>query len=127
MDRVIPDPIPTPETEIFWAAAKEGRFLVRQCNGCGKVHWYPRAICPFCASCDTTWIDGSGRGTIYSYSIMRRASPPYVMAYVELEEGPRMMTNIVDADVDGIAIGQSVELTFRQSEGGFSVPMFRPA
>jgi len=123
-ERILPEPTPTPETIAFWDAAKKGMFLIRRCKECGKAHWYPRSICPFCWSDDTEWVEGSGKGTIYSYSIMRRAAPPYVMAYVQLAEGPRMMTNIVDMAFEDIAIGQAVEVTFRQSEGGFSIPMF---
>ncbi len=126
-DRKIPDPITNPETEAFWSAAKEGRFLVRKCKSCGEAHWYPRAVCPFCASTDTEWVPGSGRGTIYSYCVMRRAAEPFVMAYVTLAEGPSMMTNIVDCDFDAIAIGQPVELVFKPSVGGYAIPMFRPA
>lgn len=125
-ERTIPDPTPTPETTAFWEAANEGRFLLRTCRACSRAHWYPRTICPFCASGDTAWVEASGLGTIYSYSIMRRVAEPYAMAYVQLAEGPTMMTNIVDADFDSIAVGQAVEVTFRQSKGGYSVPMFRP-
>jgi len=126
-ERIPADPNPSPETEAFWEAAKAGRFLVRRCKACGKAHWYPRTLCPFCASLDTEWIEGSGRGTIYSYSYMRRATPPFVMAYVALAEGPTMMTNIVDCDPEGLRIGDAVELAFRSSEGGFAVPCFRPS
>jgi uncharacterized OB-fold protein len=124
--RVIPDPSPTPETARFWEAAKEGTFLIRTCKRCGQAHWYPRAICPFCASDDTEWTEASGRGVIHSYSVMRRVAEPYAVAYVTLDEGPTIMTNIVDADFDAIFVGQPVELTFRLSENGFAVPMFRP-
>ena len=125
-ERKYPDPQPAPETEAFWNAAKEGRFLVKTCRACGRAHWYPRSICPFCSSTDTAWIEGSGRGTIYSYSVMRRAKPPYAMAYVTLAEGPTMMTNIVDCDFDRIRVGDPVRVAFVQTENGFKLPMFRP-
>ena len=121
------DPEPTPETQAFWDAAAEGRFLVRRCTSCGKAHWYPRGVCPLCHSTDTVWEEGSGKGTIYSYSVMRKAEPPFVMAYVTLAEGPTMMTNIVDCDSDALAIGQAVELIFQPSKSGIAVPCFRPA
>jgi uncharacterized OB-fold protein len=121
-------PTPDPESQPFWDAARAGKFLVRKCNGCGKVHWYPRSICPFCASADTVWTEGSGKGTIYTYTVMRRAKDgPYAVAYVELQEGPKMLTNIVDCDVDSIEIGQEVSLVFvPTTEDGPPVPCFRP-
>jgi hypothetical protein len=125
--RVVPSPITSPETEPFWAAAREGRFLVKWCTDCGRAHWYPRAICPHCQSSATEWRPGSGRGTIYSFSPMRRADPPYTLAYVTLAEGPTMLTNIVAADPDALAIGQPVKLEMVPSEDGTPVPMFRPA
>jgi uncharacterized protein len=120
------DPTPTAETEAFWKAAAEGTFLVKRCRTCGKAHWYPRTVCPFCVSSETEWITGSGRGSLYSFSYMRKATPPFVMAYVTLEEGPTMMTNIVDCDPQELRIGQAVKLVFKPSEGGFAVPCFSP-
>jgi uncharacterized OB-fold protein len=122
--RRYPDPNPTAETEPFWAAAKQGRLLLRRSVQTGQAHWYPRTICPFTGSA-TEWFDASGRGTIYSFSVMRRATPVYVMAYVTLQEGPTMMTNIVDCDPDTISIGAAVRVTFVPTEGGFALPMFR--
>jgi uncharacterized OB-fold protein len=126
-DRKIPDPNPNPETEAFWEATKEGRFLLRYCGDCGKTHWYPRAICPHCFSDNSEWREASGRGVIYTYSVTRRTDPQYVIAYVTLEEGPTMISNIVDCSYDDLSVGQAVQVTFKQSEGGFAVPMFTPA
>jgi uncharacterized OB-fold protein len=117
---------PTPETQAFWDAAADGRFLVRHCSACGKAHWYPRSVCPLCHSSDTEWRAASGAGTIYSFSVMRKAEPPFVMAYVTLAEGPTMMTNIVECDSDALAIGQPVELVFQPSKSGIAVPCFQP-
>lgn len=125
-ERKIPAPTPTPETEPFWQAAREGRFLIRVCRTCERAHWYPRALCPFCFSENTEWREASGRGSIYTFSIMRRAKEPYAIAYVKLDEGPMMMTNIVDSDFENIAIDQQVELVFRETEDGPPVPVFRP-
>ncbi len=125
-ERKLPAPVATPEGEAFWKAASEGKFLVKRCADCGRVHWYPRAICPFCFSDRTEWVAGSGRGTIYTYSVMRRAPEPYAIAYVTLEEGPTMMTNIVDCDLDSIRIGQKVKLVFKPTDGGPPMPMFTP-
>jgi hypothetical protein len=125
--RKIPAPIATSETETFWNAAREGRFVVPTCSACGKAHWYPRAICPFCGSDKVQWRNASGRGTIYTFSVMRRAKEPYAIAYVTLAEGPTMMTNIVDCDFDKLGIGQAVSVIFKDTEGGPPVPMFKPA
>mgnify|MGYP001041105815 CR=1 FL=1 len=127
-DRKLPAPVPGLESQAFFEAAKDGKFLVRQCKACGKAHWYPRAVCPFCASEDTEWVEGSGKGTIYSYSVMRRAPEPFALAYVTLAEGPTMLTNLVERDFDALSIGQAVQIVFKQSDGGGPlVPMFKPA
>lgn len=124
-DRVPDDPPLTPESAPFYEAAREGRFMLRRCGGCGKTHWYPRAVCPHCFG-ETAWEEASGTGSIYSYSAMRRADPPYVIAYVTLAEGPTMMTNLVDCDPDALAIGQEVELAWVPSASGIPVPCFKP-
>jgi len=126
-ERKIPAPEANPETRSFWEAAAQGRLLIKKCASCGRVHFYPRAICPFCGSDKTEWVPASGRGTVYSYSVMRRVPVPYALAYVTLEEGVSMMTNIVDCDLEAIRIGQPVTVVFKPTEGGPPVPMFRPA
>ena len=124
-DRIAGFSEPNPETQAFWDAAKEGKFILRKCKPCGKTHWYPRAICPFCMSPDTEWVPSAGKGKIYSYSHMARAN--LTIAYVTLEEGPSMMTNIVDCDAGALKIGQAVKLVFKDSDKGYPVPMFTPA
>jgi uncharacterized OB-fold protein len=126
-DRKIQAPVPNLETKAFWDACAQGKLMLGKCNACGKVHYYPRVRCPFCFSDNTGLQQASGQGEIYTYSVMRRASVPYAIAYVTLSEGPRMMTNIVDCDLDAIRIGQAVQLVFKESEGGPPVPMFTPA
>jgi len=126
-ERKIPAPQPNPETKAFWDGAAQGRLLIKKCLACSQVHYYPRAICPFCGSDRTEWQQASGRGSIYSWSVMRRAEVPYAIAYVTLEEGVTMMTNIVDCDLDGIRIGQRVRVVFKPTEGGPPVPAFTPA
>jgi uncharacterized OB-fold protein len=125
-NRKIPAPVVSVETQAFWDAARSRRFVVPTCSACGKAHWYPRAVCPFCDSAKVEWRDASGKGTIYTFSVMRRAKEPYAIAYVTLAEGPTMMTNIVDRDFDALAIGQPVSLVFAETENGPPVPMFRP-
>jgi len=114
-----------PENRKFWTELAEGRFLLKYCNSCQRAHWYPRAICPHCASQETEWRPASGRGRIYSYSISRTASPPYVIAYVTLDEGPTMMTRIVNAPFDALAIGKPVELAIERGEDGIPLPLFQ--
>ncbi|HEX2888534.1 Zn-ribbon domain-containing OB-fold protein [Vineibacter terrae] len=126
-ERKLPAPAVSPETKDYWDAAAQGKLLVRKCTACGEAHHYPRTICPFCFSDKTEWITASGKGTIYSYSVMRRAPVPYVMAYVTLAEGPSMMTNIVDCDFDQLRIGQAVTVVFKPTDGGAPLPMFTPA
>ena len=125
-ERKLPAPSVSSETKAYWDAAGEGKLLVRKCTACGEAHHYPRTICPFCFSDKTEWITASGKGTIYSYSVMRRAPVPYALAYVTLAEGPSMMTNIVDCDLDKIRIGQDVKVVFKPTDGGPPLPMFTP-
>lgn len=122
-----PDPVPQPESRPFWEAAAEGRLLIKGCCACGRVHWYPRAICPFCFSPDTEWREAGGGGTIYAFAPMRRAAAPYILAYVTLDEGPTMMTDIVGAAPEALSTGQRVTVVFHPTEGGMRVPLFTPA
>jgi uncharacterized OB-fold protein len=126
MARKITPPAVNPETKPFWDAAREGRFLVPFCAACGKAHWYPRAICPFCAGDKVEWREASGKGMIYTFSVMRRVKEPYAIAHVTLAEGPTMLTNIVNCDFDKLRIGQPVAVVFHETEGGPPVPMFKP-
>ena len=123
--RKLADPNMNVGDEPYFEAAARGKLLVKKCDDCGEVHHYPRGFCPFCFSNKVSWQEARGSGKIYSYSVTRRAGPiPYCIAYVELDEGVVMMTNIVDCDLDDIRIGQAVKVTFKKSAGGVSVPMF---
>jgi uncharacterized protein len=128
-----PHPAVNPETRPFWDATARGQLLLRRCRSCTTVNWYPRTLCPACGSFDTEWIEASGRGTIYTFAVTRRGAgayrdaTPYVLAYVELAEGPRVMTNIVDCDIDALQIGDPVEVTFHDTGQGAALPRFRPA
>ncbi len=124
--RIIPSPPISVEHDQYWAAANEGVLLLPRCQDTGKFFWYPRKISPFTLSQNVEWIPASGKGVIYTYSVMRRADPPYAIAFVTLEEGVTMMTNIVECDLDAIAIGQAVEVVFRDTEDGQKVPVFKP-
>ncbi|MBK3396142.1 MULTISPECIES: OB-fold domain-containing protein [Methylobacterium] len=120
-----PDAPPSPESAPFVAAAREGRFLLRRCTACGKAHWYPRALCPFCLG-ETAWEEASGQGTIYGYTLLAREDPPRTIAYVTLAEGPTMLTSLVDCEPGALAVGRPVQLVFVRSRDGTPVPCFRP-
>jgi uncharacterized OB-fold protein len=126
--RKIPAPAVNPENKAYFDAAAAGKLLVKFCAGCKSYHHYPRAICPFCFSDRTEWREAKGTGTVYTYSVLRRGVPePYCIAYVTLEEGVSMLTNLVDCDFDAVKIGMPVKVTFKPSDGGAPVPMFTRA
>lgn len=125
--RKIPAPKVLPETQAYWAAADEGRLLVKRCNACGQYHHYPRDICPHCLSDDTVWQDAAGTGSVYSFSTMGQGDAAYTLAFVTLDEGVTLMTNLVDCDPARVRIGDRVKVVFQPSQGGHAVPMFTPA
>lgn len=125
-------PAPTPETQPFWEGAKAGRLTIQRCRTCDRAYFYPRPFCPHCSSDDVEWFTASGRATLASYVISERAAPgftaPYVIAIVELAEGPRMMTNIVGVDPDPDRLPLDLPLMVRFEErGDVAVPVFAPA
>lgn len=124
--RKIPAPRVLPETLAYWQAADEGRLLVKRCQSCGQVHHYPRDICPHCLSSDTVWQDAAGTGTVYSLSTMGTGEAAYTLAFVTLDEGVTVMTNLVDCDPSTVRIGDKVRVVFQPSQGGHAVPMFTP-
>ncbi len=126
-DRPLAAPVIDPASSTFWQAAAEGRLLIKHCAACGRHHWYPLPLCPYCMSDATSWEPASGAGTIYSVSVTRKAGPmPYAIAYVRLDEGITMLSNIVDCDLDALRIGDRVRVCFKTAEGGQAVPMFTP-
>jgi len=126
-DRKIVDPPLNPGDAPFFEAAAQERLVFKTCRACGQAHHYPRTMCPFCWSTDVHWEDAKGQGEIYTFSVARRGpGAPYCIAYVTLDEGPTVMTNIVGTDLDTVRIGQRVQVVFRHSENGTVVPMFTP-
>lgn len=124
----------TDETRPFWEATAQGRIDLGVCDSCGFIPWYPRRYCPVCGSSDMTWSTMSGRGTVYSFSVTRAGASrawkehlPFVVAYVQLEEGPIMLTNIVDTDPDQVTVGMAVTAVFDDTGEGMSLVRFRPA
>jgi uncharacterized OB-fold protein len=109
-----PAPVPEPEAAGYWAAARNGSLLVQRCDRCGHHQLYPRALCIACHG-PVSWVEASGRGTVYSYTVIRqnysrpfREWLPYVVALVDLEEGPRVMTNIVGCDPEDVRVDMPV-------------------
>ncbi|MFA5883822.1 MAG: Zn-ribbon domain-containing OB-fold protein [Acidimicrobiia bacterium] len=129
-------PTPDEETEPFWAAANAQQLLVKHCNACGEYHFYPRPFCPLCWSADVEWFEASGRATLYTWSIVHvndlppfNERVPYVAALVDLEEGPRMMSNVVECELDALEAGMPLEVVFHQvsDDPRYTLPRFRPA
>jgi uncharacterized protein len=126
-------PQPTPETTHYWEGAKLGELRLQRCNECAKVYFPPRPFCPSCASRSVSVFASSGRATLHSYVISHRAAPgftaPYAIAVVELEEGPRLMSNILDCPQtpEALQLDMPLELTFEVIDDQISLPQFRPA
>lgn len=126
-------PRPTPETQPFWDGTRAHRLLLPWCRDCGKPHFYPRAICPFCLSDALDWRQASGRGRLHTYAINHKAAkgfvPPYVIAVVELDEGPRMLSNLLTdgpPSPEALAIDMPVEVVFDDVTDTVTLPCFRP-
>jgi uncharacterized protein len=126
LGRPIPAPAVTLETQAFWDAARQGRFLIKRCQACSESHWYPRTLCPYCHSDRTAWEESPGTGVVYTFSIMRRSpTGPYAIGYVTLDEGPAMMTNFVGMAPEDLKIGARVRVKFQETEGdGPPAPVF---
>jgi uncharacterized OB-fold protein len=126
-DRELTAPEPNEESCQYWEATREQQLLIGFCKDTGKKFFYPRAVSPFTLSSNVEWIKANGRGTIYTYSVMQRVPVPFALAYVELDEGPMMLTNIVECESDDIRIGMAVRVVFKPSVNGPPIPMFKPA
>lgn len=125
-------PTPTPETAPYWNAARDGLLRIQRCLTCTTAYFYPRPFCPECGSDDVEWFTASGEATLASYVISERAAPgfeaPYVIAIVELAEGPRMMTNIVGIEPTPHRLELDMPLVVRFEErGDMAIPVFAPA
>jgi hypothetical protein len=132
LENALPQPVSNGDSRPYWQAAAEGKLFIRKCNSCDMLHFMPRYLCPQCWSEDLSWIEASGKGTVHSFTIIRRASDPafahlvpYVVALIDLEEGPRMMANVLGKDAIGVAIGDPVEVLFEDRGAGTKVPQFK--
>ncbi len=128
-------PLPeiTAESRPFWEGCKRHQLLVQRCRGCGARQHYPRGICAACWSDDLEWLPSSGRGTVYSFTVTYRTQArgfkdelPYVLAWVELEEGVQVLTNLVGGDPEKLTIGMPVRVTFEDVNADVSIPRFTP-
>ena len=135
LERPLPHPI-TPEAKPFWDGLREQKLLLPKCGACGHVFFYPRAVCPRCQARDIGWIQASGRGKLHdfeiAYQVFNKAwkvKPPYVLAMVELAEGPRLMTNLVNVEPDPKAItcDMPVRVVFSKLTDEITLPLFEPA
>ena len=128
-----PAPVINSTTAEFWKATTEGRFLLQRCDACNIVLWFPRRNCPKCWTEDVSTFDAEQTGTVYSFTVVRKGkgafqdAGPFVVAYVELADGPRIMTNIVDCDIEALHIGMPVEMVFHDTGEGSALYRFRPA
>lgn len=135
-DYKLPLPTRQPESDFYWEKAQAHELWLRKCNACGDAYFYPRNICPNCYSDDVTWIQASGKATLHAFAIVERGptppfrdAVPYVAALVDLEEGPRMPTNLtgVEFDDEHIKIGMALEVAFDDVTEEVTLPKFKPA
>ena len=128
-----PGPTPRGEERTWFEAAAEGRLLIQRCGACGAAVFFPRSVCPVCHDDALEWADAAGTGTVYSYTVLHRAGKPgweadvpYVVALIELDEGPRLMGNLLEFDLAQLRIGMPVRVTFEQRDA-LTVPQWVPA
>jgi uncharacterized OB-fold protein len=130
-----PLPSPTPDTLPFWEGLKRHELRIQRCRDCGRPYFYPRPFCPRCFSEDVEWFTASGRASLHTYQIIHRGPPsfareaPYVLAVVELEEGPRMMTNLVDVEPQpaNLPVDMPLEIAYEDVNDTVTLAKFRPA
>ena len=131
-----PLPVKQPESDFYWEKAQAHELWLRRCNACEHAYFYPRDFCPDCGSRDVSWVQASGRGTLHTFAIVHRAPVPafsdrvpFVVAMVDLEEGGRIPTNLVDVEPDPehISVGMAVEVAFEDLTDEITLPVFRPA
>ncbi|MCU1452275.1 MAG: hypothetical protein JWN46_421 [Acidimicrobiales bacterium] len=126
-----PAPVVTEDSAVFWDAARAGRLVAQRCRSCGRLHHPPRPMCPACHSIELEAHELSGNGTVYSYALLHYPQNPaftypVVAALVDLDEGVRMLSNLVGVEPERVAIGMEVEVTFEPTKDDGVVPLFRP-
>lgn len=132
MNQDLPSPVVNPDSQVYWDGARQDRLMIRQCKACGVTHFLPRFLCPACWSTELDWIQASGHGKVHSFTVIRRAPlpafvgrVPYVVALIDLDEGPRMMANILGDDALQTRIGDQVEACFEERGAGAKIPQFK--
>jgi hypothetical protein len=121
------------ETRPYWESCRQGQLLIQKCDGCGEYQFYPRGICANCWSGEIKWVKASGKGTVWTFTVTyQNRTPgfdagPYVLALVELEEGVRMFSNIVECNPRDVRIGMPVQVTFVKATDQVTIPYFKPA
>jgi uncharacterized OB-fold protein len=130
-DAVRPAPVLTDDNHEFWEAARDGRLVAQSCSSCGRLRHPPRPMCPHCHSLDHQLVELSGRGVVYSYALLHHPQNPLfdypvVAALVDLDEGVRLVTNLVDIASGDVRIGLPVAVDFTPTADGMAVPVFRP-
>lgn len=135
LERPLPAPI-TPETKPFWDGLKQGKLMLPKCNDTGQVFFYPRAVSPFTGSRNLSWVQASGRGKLFSFEILHRAFVrdvkvplPYILAMVELDEGPRLLSNLINIAPDPklLKCDMPVEIVYHKLTDDVTIPLFQPA
>jgi uncharacterized OB-fold protein len=123
-------PTVTPDTEFFWSGLKEHRLLIQRCAGCRALRHPPRPMCPRCNSLEWDTIESAGRGSVHSFVLPRHPdfgfADPHIVALVELDEGTRIVTNLVGVDPDHVSIGQRVAVRYETFDGDLTLPFFTP-
>jgi uncharacterized OB-fold protein len=125
--------VPTPETQHYWDGARVGELRLQRCESCDQAYFPPRPFCPACSSTDVKVFVASGKGTLYSYAIHHRPvpgfTPPFALAVVQLAEGPRLMSNLVDVEQtpQALTLDMALEVTFLHIDDEIALPVFRPA
>jgi len=132
MAALTPLPSPNPLTEPYWQAAQQRQLKLPRCEACAKFHFYPRSACPHCGCRDLSWREVSGKGEVYSYTVVHRAPSagfapevPYVVAVVALDEGPHLMTRLIGIAPNDVRIGLRVAVDFRPMHDDTTLPVFR--
>ncbi len=135
LQRPLPTPM-TPEAKPYWDGLRAGKLMLPKCGDCNTAFFYPRILCPHCHSRNVDWIEASGKGKLYSFEIAYRSfnpafkvEPPFILAMVELEEGPRIMSNLINVEADPAAVkcDMAVEVVFEKQTDEVTIPLFQPA
>jgi uncharacterized OB-fold protein len=127
-------PSPDNDTQEFWDGARRHQLLIQRCGACGDAFFYPRPFCPKCWSDDVATEEATGDATLYTWSVVHvndlppfHERVPYVAAIVDLVEGPRMMTNVVDCDAGDLEVGMALRVSYRELTPEVTIPVFVPA